>query len=444
MLSNRGGVSFLLLGLVTVTASVPSATAATFTVTNTNDAGPGSLRQAIIDANTDGIVDFIAFAIPEGSCAADGVCTIILASSLPDITEGVVIDGATQPRFGTAPANVCAATSTPSFMRILVTSTAEYIFSTTATGETTIRGLAVAGDGPTIGIRIATDAGTKVQCNHFGVDGPGATLLGMTYGVTVAWDTTSGGNATIGTDGDGIDDLAERNLFGGYIGLYVNHGNVLYPNRISGNFFGLGADGTTPIVLGLGIFTRQGATGNLIGSDLNGTSDEFERNVFANATIGVRIYGWFDSGDGNQVVGNWFGIDAFGRAAPISSSAIEFGSEGQNQEIRHNQIIGNNVGIKVTETATIAATSGQNCIVGNAIGLTHLGSAINLDAEDNFWGASGGPSGIGSGAGDPVLEPGTGTVDFTPWLTSPAGVCFIIMNDGFESGNFDGWSSSFP
>ena len=32
-------------------ASTVTVSAATFTVTNTNDAGPGSLRQAILDAN---------------------------------------------------------------------------------------------------------------------------------------------------------------------------------------------------------------------------------------------------------------------------------------------------------------------------------------------------------------------------------------------------------
>jgi len=318
MLSNRVGFFPILLGLVTLIASVPLATAATFTVTNTNDAGAGSLRQAITDANADPIVDSVAFAIPEGSCAANGVCTITLASSLPDITEGVVIDGTTQPRYGTAPTNVCAATSTPSYMRILVTSAADYVFSITAAGETTIRGLAIAGGETTGGIRIDTDAGTNVQCNHFGIDGPGTTLLDIRYSVTLAWNAAGGGNATIGTDGDGVDDRAERNVFGsGWYGVYVNTGKASYPNRIAGNFFGLGADGTTAMDLGIGIYMRQGATLNLIGSDLNGTSDELERNVFATTTAGVRIYGFLSSGHNNQVVGNWFGIDAFGRPAPI-------------------------------------------------------------------------------------------------------------------------------
>ena len=50
------------------------ASAATFTVTNTNDSGAGSLRQAILDANAAGGADTIAFNI-----AGPGVHTIVLA-----------------------------------------------------------------------------------------------------------------------------------------------------------------------------------------------------------------------------------------------------------------------------------------------------------------------------------------------------------------------------
>ncbi|MFN2384920.1 MAG: hypothetical protein ABR576_01300 [Thermoanaerobaculia bacterium] len=44
--------------------SVSQAGGATFTVTNANDSGPGSLRQAILDANPAGGSDSIAFQIP--------------------------------------------------------------------------------------------------------------------------------------------------------------------------------------------------------------------------------------------------------------------------------------------------------------------------------------------------------------------------------------------
>ena len=76
-----------------------SSTAATFTVVNTLDAGPGSLRQAIADANANSDPDFIGFDIPTSDIGYDpgaGVWTIQLLSSLV-VTHSVTIDGYTQP-----------------------------------------------------------------------------------------------------------------------------------------------------------------------------------------------------------------------------------------------------------------------------------------------------------------------------------------------------------
>ena len=63
-----------------------------FTVTNNNDSGAGSLRQAITDANNHAGADTIEFNISGG-----GVHTITLASALPSVTDPAVIDGSTQP-----------------------------------------------------------------------------------------------------------------------------------------------------------------------------------------------------------------------------------------------------------------------------------------------------------------------------------------------------------
>src|SRR5688572_11032159 len=72
--------------------------AATFAVTNTADSGPGSLRQAILDANAHAGVapaepNTIAFAIP-----GDGPFTIDTPSPrLPNLRGRLTIDGFTQP-----------------------------------------------------------------------------------------------------------------------------------------------------------------------------------------------------------------------------------------------------------------------------------------------------------------------------------------------------------
>ena len=55
-------IPFLITLLCAAFASVQLVHAATFTVTNTNDSGSGTLRQAILDANANaGVADTINF-----------------------------------------------------------------------------------------------------------------------------------------------------------------------------------------------------------------------------------------------------------------------------------------------------------------------------------------------------------------------------------------------
>jgi hypothetical protein len=84
--------------LAALLLSICMGRAGTFTVTSTADSDPGSLRQAILDANADSSTNdvFIEFNIP-----GSGVQTIAPFSPLPVITRSVSIDGYTQP--GTSP-----------------------------------------------------------------------------------------------------------------------------------------------------------------------------------------------------------------------------------------------------------------------------------------------------------------------------------------------------
>lgn len=75
-------VSFIVLQLFCLVTFSFTVFAASYTVTNTNNSGAGSLRQAIIDANSSAGDDSISFAIPanDPNCTAEGVCTITLIS----------------------------------------------------------------------------------------------------------------------------------------------------------------------------------------------------------------------------------------------------------------------------------------------------------------------------------------------------------------------------
>jgi hypothetical protein len=71
-----------------------------YEVTNTNDAGPGSLRQAILDSNMrrGGVADVIRFNIP-----GPGPFVITVLSPLPPFTDGFTLDATTQPGYDARP-----------------------------------------------------------------------------------------------------------------------------------------------------------------------------------------------------------------------------------------------------------------------------------------------------------------------------------------------------
>lgn len=81
----RAQLGLWTLALLSLLLWIPSpAEAVSLVVTNTNDAGPGSLRQAILDANTIPGADEITFTITG---------TIRPASQLPTVTDAVTITG---------------------------------------------------------------------------------------------------------------------------------------------------------------------------------------------------------------------------------------------------------------------------------------------------------------------------------------------------------------
>ena len=105
-----GGATLGAIALATLTITNNTTTKAlTFVVTNTGDSGPGTLRDAITNANSDpnAGVDNIVFEIPASTAGNQNIPVpgfdpitqtwiITLASPLPPITHPVTIDGYTQ------------------------------------------------------------------------------------------------------------------------------------------------------------------------------------------------------------------------------------------------------------------------------------------------------------------------------------------------------------
>lgn len=154
--------------------------AAGFVVTNTNDSGAGSLRQAILDANANGtgVVDTISFNISGG-----GLKTTKPTSALPAITTPTTIDGYTQPG---ASANTLAIGDNAVLLIELdgtnAGPSADGLIIKAA--NCTIRGLVINRFDPDVsGAGINVDGvNAKVEGNFIGIDASGQVALGNSNG----------------------------------------------------------------------------------------------------------------------------------------------------------------------------------------------------------------------------------------------------------------------
>ncbi|MCI0461419.1 MAG: PKD domain-containing protein [Gemmataceae bacterium] len=266
---------------------------ALFTVLNTNDAGPGSLRQALVDVNlsTDPS-NIIEFAIgPVGSSQTIQPLPSAGGVALPVIQNPVLIDGWSQGGPGYTGPPLIEIDGSLADDGMLGT----FGFNVQA-DNVEIRGFAinrfanVNGNGFAIGV--FGGFGAWIYGNYLGTDLTG--LSARPNGGGGVWLGGSADSTRVGTK-DGSNDLAEANVMAGNVGPGVLVETV--SNPIAGNFIGVGSDGLTPLGnSGDGI--RITGFGNKIGG--RGVS---EGNTIAyNGGSAVAI----PSGDANSIVGNRF------------------------------------------------------------------------------------------------------------------------------------------
>ena len=399
--------------LLLLICSVSSATI--FTVTTVADTGAGSLRQAIIDANANLGADEIHFNIPETDCDAAGVCDIVFNSPYSHITDEVTIDGSTQPRYGTAPANVCATTTDASYMRVQLMPNADIVFYLDSPEPTIIKGFSFGRDNKIYNGQsafFASDAQHWMKCNHIGVNAEGTATTGLNRSVCIGC-SPFGDNGIIGTNADGIDDIAERNVIAGKE-YGINH-NASDNYVIAGNYFGLTADGLTGLSTGTCVYLRQG-NDNRYGSNLDGINDEVERNYFGACDIGIKVE-LRSHHSGDVISGNWFGLNAIGQDIAITTGINLTFSDGTTQ-ITSNWINNAGTAIKIDDGEQITEGSTDNCITNSTVGVEHTGTSVNQPFINNYWGDATGPSGVGSGSGTSIVYTNTGTINYDPWNAS--------------------------
>ena len=142
------------------------------------------------------------------------------------------------------------------------------------------------------------------------------------------------------------------------------------------------------------------------------------------------------------IVGN-SAITANTSIGSTSSGAIRLWGGNINIAINQNVLRDGMRGIFVDDPFAIGPNRGvtahQNCIVGNALAGLEVTTDSHdgiLNAENNWWGSSTGPTNPNNpgGTGDRVIDPDE-LVDFTPWLTSSTGgACPVPPTPGKVTG----------
>lgn len=302
-LSDDGRVSFIAKmvgGGDYIVRADPHATS-TFTVTSTDDNGnnfnpsPGSLRAAIVAADNNPDPSTIDFNIPGA-----GPFTIDVSTSLPTIVTPVTIDGYTQP--GTSPNTLAKGTDAVVLIGLRGAGASSGNGITIAADNTTVRGLAL--NQFAYGIWISAGTGIAIEGNFIGVDFDGMHSSSNHTGIITDPDGPIG-TVRIGTNADGSDDLAERNLISGNgdgVFLYSTDGAVVAGNLIGVDRTGAGAIGNS--VYGVHVYiSKDNRIGGL--APVSG-------NVIAfNGSVGVYIDGASSTGNsilGNRIWGNGSGI----------------------------------------------------------------------------------------------------------------------------------------
>ena len=340
-------VSFVITIVAALSVFAAVAQASTFVVTNTNNSGPGSLAQAILDANANPGADSIAFNIP-----GSGVQTISPTQPLPTITDPVAIDGYTQP--GASANSLALGTNAVLLIELSGLSANSPQGLKITAGNSTIRGLVI-NRFNSYAIYMYSNGGNVIAGNYFGTDATGMSIFPSPNNGSGVFMASP--NNTVGGSSP-----ADRNVIAGHrnaccsVGVYVDSASA-QGNKIIGNYIGTDATGMATLgFMGNGI-VLSGSSHTIIGGPTAA-----ERNVISGSIYGIDAY----IASSNQIMGNYIGTLADGVGKSGNSYGVRFDG-GSNNTLggttpgSSNLIAWNKLGVEVIGNAI------NNAILGNSI-----------------------------------------------------------------------------
>ena len=351
----------------------PRTLLATFVVTNVENTGAGSLRQAILDANGAAGADVITFNIPGPGPHVIQPRAVNPADPLTapmPISGPVLIDGYTQ---ATASPNTLAAGNNAQ-IRVQIDG---------ALAPAGVAGLFVDGSGVTI-------RGLSITRFYDGIilrGGGGSTIAGNFIGITPGGAAAGNADNGISIEGSPVNTIG---------GTSPADRNVISANGVSPN--------------GIGVRLTRAATvdtfiqGNYIGTDLTGTVDMGNGGpgVFVGVFNTAQGYasrtkiGGTEPGARNLISGNRNGVVLLG--APARDNVIQGNYIGTT--VTGAAPLGNDLhGVLLTFPGGVGASSnnligGTDAGAGNVIsgngrnGIFLVGTAINNVIQGNFIGTN--------------------------------------------------------
>ena len=288
-----------------------------------------------------------------------GTETIALKSALPKITHSVLIDGTTEPGYGTTPLIVLNGTNAST------TADPDPVGLELQADNSTLKGLVI-DDFLNGGVKLDTASGTTagadfadaITDDYIGVTAAGnvaapndsfpVQLTDGAYDNSITGDVISGNNSVTGA------------------GVHLNDDS--HNNVVAGDKIGTDATGTVALPnAGSGVIIDLGSYDNTIG----GTTAAAANVISANKYDGVHI----ESGPGNVVEGNFIGTDLTG------THALGNGEDGVDiDSAATGNIIGGTVGgARNIISANVwqgidLNTAVRNVVLGNYVGTDYTGS----------------------------------------------------------------------